>query len=128
MKFLIDLKPEIEFEAVKNQYRQISDGINADGFAYTNVRKAETGTTYALRLVAYQIPPIKSDKFFSYTDDKRFDNLDNDKRKDLMLVFHVVRKDADGRLTIVWKELSRQSSPKIVYPVNEKMSDFKTKQ
>jgi hypothetical protein len=37
----------------------------------------------------------------------------------------VIRKADDGGITIVWKRLSKEESPKITYKEDEKLRDFK---
>ncbi|MGI8494998.1 MAG: hypothetical protein ACR2L1_06770 [Pyrinomonadaceae bacterium] len=127
MKFLVDFKPEKKIQTVRNQYIQISNGIKTDGFLYSNTIKAKANTTYALRVTAYRKSLITRNRFFLNVDDKRFATLSYDKRKDVILVFRIIRKDDDGRLTILWKELSRRNSPNLVYPEKEIFSDFKPK-
>ena len=39
--------------------------------------------------------------------------MNYDKRNDVTVVFRVVEKDANGDLTILWKEISRKNSPEI---------------
>ncbi|MDQ6789014.1 MAG: hypothetical protein M3033_19600 [Acidobacteriota bacterium] len=128
VKFLLDFKPEARIREAKKQFLQISRGIEAGGYKYTNSLKAETNVTYALRVIAYR----NEQKTFSRLtpdnvnlDDLKFLSLEGDKRIDLTVVFRIVRQDENGSLTILWKELNRQESPKLVFAKNEKLSDIK---
>jgi hypothetical protein len=86
--------------------------------------------TYALRVVAYQTKDkyisrfSKKNKEFTAVDDKFF-ALKYDKRNDYIFAFRVIRIREDGGITILWKELSKQKSPKIVFEKEEKLADFK---
>ncbi|MEP6903577.1 MAG: hypothetical protein ABJA66_17775 [Actinomycetota bacterium] len=46
--------------------------------------------------------------------------LDGDNRIDLTLAFRVIRKEPDGGITLLWKEIERQKSPPIKFPKREK--------
>ena len=43
-----------------------------------------------------------------------------DKRVDTILAFRITRKESDGNITILWKELKEQKAPKIIFPKDEK--------
>lgn len=122
VNFLSDFKPETESQKVKNQYAEIARGINFNGFNYTKSLKAKENTSYALRVVAYH-PQGKIMNNNNVTD-RRFAWAGLDKRVDIILAFRVIRKEQDGNITIVWKELRRQKSPKIVFSKNERISDI----
>jgi hypothetical protein len=64
-------------------------------------------TTYALRSIAYQGTIMRSIQTLTYNE------LDVDKRRDVIVVFRVVKRDADGSVTILWKELSNKNAPKL---------------
>ena len=127
LKLLVDFKPEKDIQRVRNQYRQIAAGMEINGHFYSNSIKAEPNQTYAYRVVAYRKSIITVNRFFLNIDDERFATLRNDKRKDLTIAFRVIRRDSDGRITIVWKELARRDSPDLVFPRNETFSDFRPK-
>lgn len=111
MKFLLDFKPQVVGEEAKKQKAHISRGIEADGYNYTNNLKADENMTYALRLIAYRY--------------KLGLSSGTNKRIDLTVSFRIVRRDDDGSITILWKELNRQKAPKLVFAKNEKLSDIK---
>lgn len=92
--------------------------------------KAEKNVTYALRAIAFRsehkiISRLTPDNV--NPDESKFLYLDDDKRFDLTVVFRVVRQAENGSITILWKELNRQQSPKLIFAKNEKLSDIKPK-
>jgi hypothetical protein len=128
VKFLLDFMPENQIGEAKKQFTQITRGIEApDGYKYTNSLKADENTTYALRIVAYRSKISNrglSEKITA--DDLKFINLNYaDKRRDLTVAFRVVRRDEDGSVTILWKEINRKDSPQIIFGKKDKFLDIK---
>ncbi|HEX8637094.1 MAG TPA: hypothetical protein VF692_03450, partial [Pyrinomonadaceae bacterium] len=107
-------------------YARIADGIKFNGYNYTKSLEAKKDTTYALRVIAYH--PQRKIMSNNNVSDRRFIWLVSDgatdKRVDLTLAFRIIRKETDGSITIVWKQLNRQKSPEIVFPKNESVSDI----
>lgn len=108
--FISGFTPDPSALRAKDQYAQISSGIRAGRHEYRKTLPAVPNSTYALRVVAYRGNVIRS--FRGY----RYDLLEGDKRIDVTVVFRVVRKDADGSITLVWKELERRDSPRMRFP------------
>ncbi len=120
--------PDTKFVNVKNQFMEIADIQKVDGFSYAHRVKAEENMTYALRVIAYQADKNFSDavyKDFLNPEMQRLGSILVDKRADLIVGFRVVRKDSDGGLTILWKELNRKQSPKLLYTKNDLITDIK---
>ncbi len=115
--YLRDFAPYPAAVAAKDQYMQLINGVVAGKHEYRKVAKAIENTTYAMRIIAYRGNVIRSFRGW------RFDLLEGDKRIDMTLAFRIVRKDSDGSVTIVWKELERRESPRIKFP--KKKSDSK---
>ena len=42
-----------------------------------------------------------------------YDEMGFDRRKDVIVVFRIVQRHADGAVTILWKRLAERDSPKI---------------
>jgi len=105
LQFLTNLKPTAD--KYQELERQLSKGIDFDGFQYRrNVRAAEN-TTYVLRSIAYRgSSPRNAEGIF-------FDEFEFDKRLDVIVAFRLVSKDADGNVTILWKKLLQKDSPKL---------------
>lgn len=129
LKYLFDFVPQEENKAVKKQFRDIFEGVEADGYKYSKSAKALLNNTYALRLIGYRL----EDKV-TYFRFRRIDPTSLDTRimsasairggTDLILAFRVIRQDADNSLSIVWKELSKRKSPKITFEKKEPLSNF----
>lgn len=131
IRFLVDFVPgESRPEAAK-QYQDFTAGVKEGEFRYSNRVDVSVGTTYGLRVVAYRF----SDKWTSRLwprnsellnqEEAVFRLLDVDKRNDSIFVFRVIRKSEDGGVTIVWKRLAKEKSPKMVYEESERLRDFR---
>ena len=129
VKYLVDFKPGEVHEEASRQFEQIAKGIKDSDYVYSKKTKVVVNNTYAMRLVAYRF----QDKWLSRfnndnmtAEDLRFFQLEGDKRVDLTVAFRVIRKNDDGGITILWKEVDRKESPKIVFQKNEKLTDIKS--
>lgn len=121
MKFLTDYKPEPQSREALTQFAKITRGVKAGEYIYRNAQPAIENTTYTLRVIAYRA------KLYQPFNGHLLDVLEGDKRTDLTLAFRVVRKDADGSLLLLWKELARRESPKAVFPKGNKNNPIKPK-
>lgn len=109
MKFLTEFVPETLNTAATRQYIEIVKGVRSDRYEYRKVLPASENMTYAMRIVAYRGSFYKSFRGWI------FDLISGDHRVDLILGFRVIRKEEDGSVTILWKELERKKSPKLKY-------------
>jgi hypothetical protein len=124
IKYLAEFEPAENREDAYEQFEQLTKGIVENDFRYSNHEKVKENTTYALRVVAYRF----SDKFIMRertADNILFFGLENDKRKDLLLAFRIVKKSDDGAITILWKELQDQKSPKLVFKEDKILQDIR---
>jgi len=126
MKFLIEFKPETRLNEARNQFLQITQGITSANRLYAKNVKAKENTTYAARFIAYQRQSLPSSKIAGLSKDiTQYEKLKYDERIDLTIAFRVVRKEKDGDITILWRELKRQKSPKIIFGKDNQLSDVK---
>jgi hypothetical protein len=129
LKFIYDLKASSEPDGARSMGSRIKSGVESGGFAYSSSVKPAENMTFALRSIAYDLanslPPVSET---TSSSELRFHTLSLDKRADVIVVFRIVRKDEDGSLTIVWKELDRREAPKIKFLKGEKFVDFKPAQ
>jgi len=88
----------------------LAGGVTQDGYTYRRSLPVAGDHTYVLRTVAYQGKVMRSVRGADYNE------LDFDKRSDVITAFRVARIDDDGTLTIVWNKLSTARSPKIKVP------------
>lgn len=114
LAFLSGFSPHPQAWEAQKQNMQLIRGVKAGGFEYKKALPAIENTSYALRVVAYRGNIFRS--FRGY----RFDILEGDKRIDLTLVFRVIRKEKDGGVTLLWKEIERRDSPRLVFPKRRK--------
>jgi len=105
LKYLLDVKPVSDIESFLKLDRELSKGIEADGFLYRLGFYAKEQSTFALRSIAYK------GKFFRSIKGVTYNELDFDKRKDIVVVFRVVEKEKNGNISILWKVLSNSNAP-----------------
>ncbi len=108
--FLTNFAPHTEGIEAQKQYLEMMRGVKVGGYEYKKAHSSVENTTYALRVVAYRGNVFRS--FRGY----RFDVLGGDKRIDLTIAFRVIRKDADGSVTLLWKEIERRNAPRLEFP------------
>ena len=102
--FLVKFEPANDFKDAQEIAVKLDAGIKNETFLYKNLLPVAENTTYALRSIAYQGNIIRSIQGLTYNE------LEIDKRKDVIVVFRVVRRDTDGSVTILWKELSNKNA------------------
>jgi hypothetical protein len=105
LKYLVNFEPLLDSESLKSFDSRLIAGIKNDGFVYGLGFFAKNQTTYALRSIAYKGKVIRAYKGVNYNE------LDYDKRKDIIVAFRIVDREANGNLTILWKILARKDSP-----------------
>lgn len=106
MEFLTAFKPEADFQKAKEIDSRFSEGIEKNGFVYRRALRALDETTYVLRSIAYR------GKYFRAISGLTYNELDFDKRSDVIVAFRIVRRSKDGAVTILWKQLQKQDSLK----------------
>lgn len=119
MKFLVDFVPEDLNTKATKQYVELVKGIRFNKYEYRKAIPAILNNTYAMRIVAYRGSLYK--RFHGWA----YDLLAGDNRSDLIVAFRIIRKDSDGSISILWKELERKKSPKIKYERKKKVDEKK---
>ena len=107
LKYLLDFSPSTNEKDLQAFEETLSKGVKSDGFLYGYGLYVEAQKTFALRSIAYR------GKFQRAVSGVTYNEMEFDKRKDILVVFRIVEKDANGSLTILWKELQTKDSPKI---------------
>lgn len=107
LDYIKRINPGLTYESVKNFHTTLAAGISNGKFLYRDSVPIQVNSTYLLRSIAYRGTCNKSVEGFIYNE------LEYDKRKDILVVFRVVRRQSDGSITILWKQLSSKESPKI---------------
>ncbi len=116
LEFLADFSPSSQSPEAQKQYTQIMRGVKVGNYEYKKALPMIENATYALRVVAYKGNVFRSFRGF------RFDLLDGDKRIDVTIAFRVIRKEQDGAVTLLWKEIERKNAPRLVFPKRNKKS------
>ncbi len=126
MKYLLGFKPDALVANAKQTSHSLYTGVDSNGFHYSSSVTPSENTTYVLRNIAYRfsnsLAPLSPD---STLTEIKFKSLELDARDDVIVVFRIIRKDDDGGLTIVWKELGRKEGPKLKFGKGEAITDFK---
>ena len=93
---LASFEPATDCDGAKAQTAEINRGfVNGRSFisAMTEIKPNQT---YILRSIAYRVSLQVEDK-----------------RRDIIVAFKVVRQDDEGNVTLIWKELQNKESPKL---------------
>ncbi len=133
LEYLVNFVPANDRKKASEQYKELSVGVEKNGFKYSNNLTVKEDTTYALRLIAYKYKDEYSTRLWQKnigkaTDEERkFFGIQYDKRNDSIFLFRIVKKsDDDAGITIIWKRLSKKKSPKLIYEKAEKLKGFKS--
>lgn len=110
IKFLADYEQAARIEDVAAKSQEIEKGITLGRYTFAKYVPAIENYTYAIRVIAYRA------NLSSGGSDQNYNELDGDRRIDIIGAFRVVRKDRDGSVILLWKELQRKDSPKIKVP------------
>lgn len=105
VEYLSKFVPHPKIEDSDKQYAEFEKGVVADNITYQKVLPAEVGKTYVLRVAAYEV--------------EKYAEIKNDLRKDVIIAFKLVEKDEEGNMTLVWRELQRINSPKLIVPSDQ---------
>jgi hypothetical protein len=107
IKDLVALKPEKDVSLVAKQVEMLQKGVIINNILFSNKISAEKNSTYILRSIAFDA------KYFTTLNGYTYNELDYDKRRDIIIAFRVVEKNADGSIVLLWKELRNEKSPKL---------------
>lgn len=107
MKYLLDLQPVNDVAAFTRYDKELQKGILSNGFLYRTWQPVKENSTFILRSIAYR------GEFRRSIDGISYNELDFDKRRDVIVAFRVVDKDPAGNLTILWRALKEREAPKL---------------
>ena len=110
MQLLVEFPPAVEENKILANSTQLKNGIKVGDYWYSETATATENTTYAIRVIAYR--GKNTPRFYIFAANP-YDSFILDKRADIIVIFRIVRKEEDGNLTLLWKELQRKDSPKI---------------
>lgn len=107
LKYLVEVPAVRSGDEFTRFAAEIARGIQADGFTYRNGHPANNGGTYALRSIAYRGKNLRT------IDGVPYDELDFDRRRDVIVAFQVIDVDPEGNVTMVWRRLRDLEAPKL---------------
>lgn len=107
MKYLADLEPIRDRDSFPSFDSTITRGIDSGGFTYRKGHPVVYGATYALRSIAFR------GKYPRSIGGVEYDEMDYDRRRDIIVAFQVIGLDSAGNATIVWKRLRDLESPRL---------------
>ncbi len=107
MNYLVKLKPANDFQKAAEIAQDLTKGIKDDGFTYASILPVAENSTYALRSIAYNGESLKVVEGLLYNE------MELDRREDIIVVFRVVRLNPNDNVTILWKELKSKKSPEL---------------
>ncbi len=107
VKNLLTFKPSTEFKDAAKIDQILSKGVVIDGFIYRRALYAKEDTTFALRSIAYRGKSYRAVRGITYNE------LNFDKRRDVIVVFRIIRTHADGSVSILWKKLSDEKATEL---------------
>lgn len=103
LTFLKKHKAKKTLQEIKKQNKVLEKGIESNGFTYSNLAPVKLNSTYVMRSTAYFIDDVRTIKIDDFNDSNRF--YGSGRGMDVILVFKVVGREADGSLILLWKEL-----------------------
>ena len=105
--YMTAFEPASDIAAVTKQNNVFVDGLDANGLLYKKFFPAVVNHTYVIRSIAYK-GKVPRQHF-----EIKYNELDFDKRKDIITAFRVLRSDINGTVTILWKTLQEKASPEL---------------
>jgi hypothetical protein len=96
IKYIVNFKPAVEMPGAQRQTSEIKLGIADSNYLYSGSADVKENQAYVLRSIAYRISRETGDR-----------------RRDVIIAFQVVRRDDEGNVTLIWKELQDKEAPKL---------------
>lgn len=107
IKEMAEFEPSTDLEEIKKHFGFTKNGFQIGEHIYKTEYEMDSAKTYALRSIAYE------SKVFWKIGKRKINLLAQDKRKDIIVIFRVVRKNDDGSVNILWRKLQSKDAPKI---------------
>jgi hypothetical protein len=106
-KHLIELKHAKDSDDFLRFNDELIRGYEMNGFRYAKGWPITKGSVYMLRSIAYR------GQFLRTIEGVQYDELEFDRRRDIIAAFRVVDIDDAGHVTIIWKRLKDGEAPKL---------------
>ncbi|MDH3528571.1 MAG: hypothetical protein OEQ28_03310 [Acidobacteriota bacterium] len=110
LRYLAEYLPVDTATEAMEAAKRFANGVSRDGFIYGRGVFVTEGNTFAMRSIAYRGKYLRSEAGVIYNE------LDFDKRRDVIVAFRIVGVEDDGAATIVWRILRDTKSPKLKTP------------
>ncbi len=104
---LVDFQPSSDFAQAENFSVLLRDGIKGVDTLYRSWQPAKTEITYVVRSIAYRISDPRR------VDDVTVNEIDLDRRRDILVAFRALEIVPNESVTIAWKILEEKSAPKL---------------
>ena len=108
IKQLAEYEPANDKTEMAKEYQLFTKGVQVGDNIYKRETEVKENNSYVLRSIAYK------GKLIAGSGVNKINFLADDNRKDVLVVFRIVRTHEDGSITLLWKELNRKPSPKVV--------------
>jgi len=130
LSFLRDFASAADFADALKVHASVVKGISSNGITYSNKITPKLDKTYAVRIIAYRNGNnlkrrLPLEGLSPDSNVIGFVKVQTDNRLDLLVVFRIIRREADGNITLLWKEVERRKSPVITFAKNQELADFK---
>jgi hypothetical protein len=107
LAFMLDFVPAQDNDQVVKQNTSMIDGLNDNGMVFKKFLPVKVNDTYVIRSIAFK-GKVPREHY-----DIKYDELDFDHRKDIVVAFRVLRQDFNGTVTLIWKILQTKPSPEL---------------
>lgn len=107
MKYLVELKPVRDNAEFMKFNDVIVKGVLANGFLYRKSHPVRDSAAFVLRSIAYRRQYIRT------IEGVQYDELDFDKRRDVIVAFRVVETDSKGNITLLWRRFRDVEAPRL---------------
>jgi len=86
--FLVNMVPPTTYQEATDQSKRNSEGFIVNSLTYRSFLSVAVDVTYALRSITYE-------------------------RSDMVIAFRIIRRDEDGSVTLLWKNLQKLQGPRL---------------
>lgn len=111
---LTTFMPAVATAEASKQENDLKNGLVIGGQTYRKFASIEEGATYLLRSVAFKV------RLTNAPNEKGQASLDSDERRDVTVVFKVVRRDAQDTMLLLWRKLTDKESPLLEVDMNRR--------
>lgn len=105
---MAEFEPSLQISEITNHFNLARNGFQVGDYIYKNELRMKPYKTYALRSIAYD------SKVLLKVGKRKINLLENDKRKDIIVIFRVIREYEDGSIGILWKKIQSKDAPKLL--------------